>query len=79
MEKIGKIKIGKFYFGKLCSTSFEKIVAKSPTIANNVRFLRRWIDHKSALKVVTSQYFGLAYNTSAVWMTPGIPGNSWKN
>jgi len=47
-------------------------------VVNNVRFLRRWIDQESALKVVTSQYFGLAYYASPIWMTPDIPHHSWK-
>jgi len=39
-------------------THFENTVAKSASVVNNVKFLRRWIDMESALKVVTSQYFG---------------------
>jgi len=56
----------------------ENTVAKSASVVNNLKFLRRWIDQESALKVVTSQYFGLAYYASPVWMTPDIPYQSWK-
>jgi len=59
-------------------THIDNIVAKSASVVNNIKFLRRWIDMESALKVVTSQYFGLAYYASPVWMTPDIPCQSWK-
>jgi len=50
----------------------------SATVVNKMKFLRRWIDQESALKVVTSQYFGLAYYASPVWMTPDIPCQSGR-
>jgi len=59
-------------------THIENTVAKSAGVVNNLKFLRRWINQESALKVVTSQYFGLAYYASPVWMTPDIPCQSWR-
>jgi len=55
-----------------------KTIAKTSHIINKVRFLRRWIDQDSAMKVITSQYFGTVYYGAAVWLTSQLNSTSWK-
>jgi len=55
-----------------------KTIFTSTHVIKNIRFLRRWIDQASALKIVTSQYFGVAYYASPVWMTPTMTHDCWK-
>jgi len=55
-----------------------KTIAKTSYLINKVRFLRRWIDQDSALKIITSQFFGTIYYGAAVWLTSQLDSTSWK-
>jgi len=55
-----------------------KTIAKTSYLINKVRFLRRWIDQDTALKIITSQFFGTIYYGAAVWLTSQLDSTSWK-
>jgi len=54
------------------------ILSKTSHIINKVKFLRRWIDQDTALKLITSQYFGIVYYAAPVWLTPQLSAVSWQ-
>jgi len=43
-----------------------KIVGKSYLIINKIKFQRIWIDQRSVVKIVTSQFFGALYDTTPI-------------
>jgi len=54
------------------------LVPKTTSIIKSIRFLRRYIDQDSALKVITSQYFGTCYYGAPIWLNDQLSHQSWK-
>jgi len=53
-------------------------VQKTTHIVKSIKFLRRWIDQDSALKIVTSQYYGTCYYGAPIWLNDQLSSQSWK-
>jgi len=54
------------------------VTGKLTSIVNKVKFLRRWIDQESAMKVVTSQFFGTLYYAAPVWLNSELNESQWN-
>jgi len=56
----------------------DNVIGKSTSIVSKVKFLCRWIDLDSAMKVVTSQFFGTLYNAAPVWLKAELKEIQWN-
>jgi hypothetical protein len=52
-------------------------IGKTGHIINRLRFLSKWLKKDELLQLVTSQYFGILYYASPVWMG-NLTSANWK-
>jgi hypothetical protein len=60
------------------SEHVEKMIAKSASISNRIKFIRQSLTQDQSLKVLTSYYYSTIYYGSSMWMGAISTSNDWK-
>jgi len=68
---IWRIDYGESAYGELA-------YGKTSYSHNDHKHLRKWLSNDSALKIVTSHYFGQSYYCSPLWMNDALSAGNWN-